>query len=1022
MEHVLYLNLSTKTASSTLGGSTYLFPKLKYGEQITLGVRLSQNVEGVPTEVERTISEIRASLGLIDARPRSGSYQIEIGDGTGDVTDPIAFNEEADGFVAAIAAIAAPTAGLTALGAYTAEVKDGSMLLRFANETVSAYPTPTPITASTTNSLKPLSFVRHRTFQEDGKWVHEIRLIQAPVASTDQSQLLLPPPPTIESIDDGGTSGGAEWNEIQSLVLPGSFRGTYRIRRGLLRTRLLSRDDGVEEIAEALEDLADEGGEFLVTNPADGVAHIEFAGDMGGIDQDLLTVEVFDAPAGDVTFTLDLDRPELHALLREQPEVELELEIEADIEDPDDDQVTYRRKLYSTKVKVQRELHWEELSVAANIDWLRPPLPAQYGGFDYSQISVGQAHHSDAYGNGADTAFVIDHNLDAADATVIVKDVSSGALLVLGTDYSVTVTNSNTLTVTSLVGAPSTDDWRITVLALDETSAFDPHTHPVSEITGLQTILDALGSRLSTLEGLAGGTALTVDDSESTRVAEWQLPSVFEIYPSRAEIEEGAINSIKPADLPRARGLLPAVHDGVVDNLSTIRTGDVLEDPSGHAGKVFVNDGTEFRAPGGLGHRGATISAGDHIASDGRAWYEVVRYDSKTRQQATFTTASPSSTITSTAHGFSVGDKVSFASSGTLPQFLDTTGDWWVVSTTANTFEVSDSLGGAASGMADDGTGTHAMFLVHEPTIEKFTAVADTAGSLDGLYLQLNDANGSVGVWFDVDNSGTTIPAGAAALDRAIEVTGIVTGGTATAVAAAVTNAIKADGEFFASSTGAVVTVTHANPGMTAASVGTSTFTSFSKLSDGLTAPESSFYPKAFERELFKIHVNEKQLRLRRQFELSVGMELAVLAANCDAQWSFVIEVGEYSQAALPFTPGANLNEIAWDPTPWLEQRIILTPTTTVHRFGARVVRSLINSVDTLTASRRVYGALEGGLTAPSSANFAVRGRLVRFDTDDNETEPEGMVALRGLDVKGGAADDTDEDESTVRDGFAIIQ
>jgi hypothetical protein len=32
-----------------------------------------------------------------------------------------------------------------------------------------------------------------------------------------------------------------------------------------------------------------------------------------------------------------------------------------------------------------------------------------------------------------------------------------------------------------------------------------------------------------------------------------------------------------------------------------------------------------------------------------------------------------------------------------------------------------------------------------------------------------------------------------------------------------------------------------------------------------------------------------------------------------------------------------------------------------------------------------------------TTANFIVRGRLVRFDTDDHQTDPRGLVAFNGL-------------------------
>ena len=186
---------------------------------------------------------------------------------------------------------------------------------------------------------------------------------------------------------------------------------------------------------------------------------------------------------------------------------------------------------------------------------------------------------------------------------------------------------------------------------------------------------------------------------------------------------------------------------------------------------------------------------------------------------------------------------------------------------------------------------------------------------------------------------------------------------------------------------------------------------------------ETSFYSRAFERELFTIRINESQLRLRKTFELSFAFEAAILNSNADAQWVLILEKGEYEQEQSPATTGLNLKQINFDTTPWIEQRIILTPTSTVHRFGARVARSLVDGVDTITPQSRVYGALQSGLTAPSTPNFAVRARLTRFDSDDNEIDPKGFVALKGLNLQGAEDSTTDGTSTALRaEGTAIIK
>jgi len=53
--------------------------------------------------------------------------------------------------------------------------------------------------------------------------------------------------------------------------------------------------------------------------------------------------------------------------------------------------------------------------------------------------------------------------------------------------------------------------------------------------------------------------------------------------------------------------------------------------------------------------------------------------------------------------------------------------------------------------------------------------------------------------------------------------------------------------------------------------------------------------------------------------------------------------------------------------------------------------------VDTITAVQLLYGAEASAGSAPASPNFALRARLIRFDTENSESDPRGFVALLGL-------------------------
>lgn len=109
-----------------------------------------------------------------------------------------------------------------------------------------------------------------------------------------------------------------------------------------------------------------------------------------------------------------------------------------------------------------------------------------------------------------------------------------------------------------------------------------------------------------------------------------------------------------------------------------------------------------------------------------------------------------------------------------------------------------------------------------------FTVAQSTAGvdpnSLDGEYFIIHDQNGSVAVWFDVDNDGTLEPIHGA--DRSILVSTVVTGDSDVTVAGRVAAAVNADPEFSAVSASNTVTITDANNGnRPAPSAGTTGFT-----------------------------------------------------------------------------------------------------------------------------------------------------------------------------------------------------
>lgn len=103
------------------------------------------------------------------------------------------------------------------------------------------------------------------------------------------------------------------------------------------------------------------------------------------------------------------------------------------------------------------------------------------------------------------------------------------------------------------------------------------------------------------------------------------------------------------------------------------------------------------------------------------------------------------------------------------------------------------------------------------------TSAGTNGTPLDGKYFTLYDDVGSVAVWFDVDNDGTSEPFHGAS--RSLKVTGITAGASNATVASAIAATVNADSKFTASALSNVITVTATFNGNTSdASAGTSGF------------------------------------------------------------------------------------------------------------------------------------------------------------------------------------------------------
>lgn len=156
---------------------------------------------------------------------------------------------------------------------------------------------------------------------------------------------------------------------------------------------------------------------------------------------------------------------------------------------------------------------------------------------------------------------------------------------------------------------------------------------------------------------------------------------------------------------------------------------------------------------------------------------------------------------------------------------------------------------------------------------------------------------------------------------------------------------------------------------------------------DGST---NSYFPSDFERELFVLPINERMLRAGQALTLDFKLTAALLKATTKAQILVVIEVGSVPQQTTPAPVGVNLLDVTWNTaSPVLSQQLILSGLPIEHKFGAAIRRDALGA---LTADALFYEYWEGNKTAPSSANFAIRARLIGFDTENSATNERGFV------------------------------
>jgi hypothetical protein len=518
MATLLYGNISQKTASYTIEPGAITLPKVVQGDTFSIAVRLTETADNLTTITAPSISYARLAYGPVDVAPTSGSFKVRVNAVTSSV---ITFGSTAASVAAVLNSIAAATG-------WSVLEDQGSYIVGRTSNWVA-----TSGITIVQNELVPDSFVRVTSYSANNTFYQELRPMQSPLAYTSAFALIVPPPPSITRVVTGYSDAatGVYVNEVQRLFIPPSFGTTFQIYRGTSRTALLNKDDGADEIQAAL--LAGcvtvgAGETFLVTNPENYVANIEFAGSMSGAPQSLLTVSVPVSPQGDPTFDLDLNTQGMLAALRGDFEVTHPLTCEIGINygtavTPNVQYVT----VFQQDLTTQADGAWTGLAAAQRINWLNPPQPVNYIPFTTDQVITGiQSFTAVVTGAGP---WTIAHNLGTEAIHVTVRENVAGGYILSNRDnadlghYKIQTSTSQSIIVTDINGngAGATTGWAVMISSAGPTSAFLAHTHTIAQVVSLQDQLNSLGSRLASVEDILPATGIS---SSSSVTQPYEIP------------------------------------------------------------------------------------------------------------------------------------------------------------------------------------------------------------------------------------------------------------------------------------------------------------------------------------------------------------------------------------------------------------------------------------------------------------------------------------------------------------------
>lgn len=629
---LLYCNLTKGilNAVGTGGAGAGLFSGLKLGDTIKLSLRMQKEVNAKLVDSDESIQGIKVTLGRKDARPTGGWFSLKFTGGSGAITPNLAKNASAEEIQDALNVLADDNGDPQN---WEVSYVGGSYVIKIPLG--EAYPLEV-----VENKLTPLSFVTQKAWESDGWQYYSIRLTQAPCSVTTDYSLVVPALPYITRIVGGQYPDELNegTDEVQSLKIPSEFRGNFQVKRSLAGSGVLGVNSDSGVIKEAMDAMSKGiGGTYTITTPTtttDKTFNIEFGGKLGKSPQPLLTINVIDAPNGDLTFALPLNSVSLLQAVEESGgTTNLVLEGEATITEGAS---TRSLTLFSTPVSVTAKLSEPITTALASVNWAVPPEPANYIPYSPTQVLFGAQHYEAIIGGALSKIYVITHNLNPAGNDTIygihltLRTNVAGGRRLRDDEYVLTFGDNNTLSITT------TADWLAnsliaTISTAGPRSAFQQHQHTISEITGLGTLLGSIESQLgeiiavmpaiSSMLSAQTQTIASIDTPLNATfcvlgVSKYRDGKVLPPYASTdADYLMGAEkwNTGEGSKLPlRAPILFSAVHDADVTDVTSVPS-------KGAVNGVYRNVSTKSLKTA----NGEIVAPNEFIGSNGSAVYKV---------------------------------------------------------------------------------------------------------------------------------------------------------------------------------------------------------------------------------------------------------------------------------------------------------------------------------------------------------------------------------------------------------------